>query len=179
MSRSWHRQEYRLSVVFVFYNYRGKVRSVLYSSHTRKLISSGDDAMVGVWDVETQREETAEWGAGSTCEKCSIPFFWNVKEMWAKKTIGVRQVYLTCTTYHFSMLGTSVALPFVYYMCVRLNFHDLLHFQYPFPRSCIHCSFVLCTNFVLWVLLKGYIVKAVCECSCTLSLSLSLSCTHT
>ena len=79
--------------------------------------------------------------------------------------------YHTCTTYHFSMLGTSVALPFVY-MCVRLNFHDFLHFQYPFPRSCIHCSFVLCTNFVLWVLLKGYIVKAVCECSCTLSLSL-------
>ena len=47
---------------------------------------------MGVWDVETQREETAEWGAGSTCEKCGVPFFWNVKEMWAKKAIGVRQV---------------------------------------------------------------------------------------
>ena len=72
--------------------YRGKIRSVLYSPHTRKLLSSGEDAQVGVWDVDIQREETAEWGAGNTCEKCGIPFFWNVKEMWAKKTIGVRQV---------------------------------------------------------------------------------------
>ena len=36
--------------------------------------------------------QTAEWGAGSSCEKCGIPFFWNMKEMWAKKTVGVRQV---------------------------------------------------------------------------------------
>ena len=36
--------------------------------------------------------QTAEWGAGSACEKCGVPFFWNVKEMWAQKTVGVRQV---------------------------------------------------------------------------------------
>ena len=51
---------------------RGKVRSLIYSTHTRKLVSSADDGHVGVWDVETQREETAEWGAGNTCEKCGI-----------------------------------------------------------------------------------------------------------
>ena len=80
-------------IVCFLSNYRGKIRSVLYSPHTRKLLSSGEDGQVGVWDVDIQREETAEWGAGNTCEKCGIPFFWNVKEMWSKKTIGVRQVY--------------------------------------------------------------------------------------
>ena len=86
-------------------NYRGKIRSVLYSPHTRKLLSSGEDGQVGVWDVDIQREETAEWGAGNTCEKCGIPFFWNVKEMWAKKTIGVRQV---CRTFALSIHGPSL-----------------------------------------------------------------------
>ena len=71
---------------------RGKLCSLLYSSHTRKLISSDDDSKVGVWDMTMDRQETAEWAAGSLCEKCSIPFFWNVKEMWSQKTVGVRQV---------------------------------------------------------------------------------------
>ena len=64
----------------------------MYSSHTQKLISSADDGAVGVWDMTMERQETAEWGGGSACEKCGIPFFWNVKEMWAQKTVGVRQV---------------------------------------------------------------------------------------
>ena len=36
--------------------------------------------------------QTAEWGGGSTCEKCGIPFFWNIKDMWSRKVLGVRQV---------------------------------------------------------------------------------------
>lgn len=70
----------------------GKLRSLLYSSHTRKLISSDDEGKVGVWDMTMDRQETAEWAPGSACEKCGIPFFWNVKEMWTQKTVGVRQV---------------------------------------------------------------------------------------
>ena len=65
---------------------------MLYSNHTRKLVSSDDEGKVGVWDMSVERQETAEWAAGSACEKCGIPFFWNVKEMWAQKTVGVRQV---------------------------------------------------------------------------------------
>ena len=70
----------------------GKLCSLLYSSHTRKLISSDDEGKIGVWDMTMDRQETAEWAAGSACEKCHIPFFWNVKEMWTQKTVGVRQV---------------------------------------------------------------------------------------
>ena len=47
---------------------------------------------MGVWDMTQDRQETAEWAVGNACEKCSIPFFWNVKEMWSQKTVGVRQV---------------------------------------------------------------------------------------
>ena len=47
---------------------------------------------MGVWDMSRDRQETAEWAPGSACEKCGIPFFWNVKEMWSQKTVGVRQV---------------------------------------------------------------------------------------
>ena len=35
--------------------------------------------------------QTAEWGAGSSCEKCGHPFFWNFKDMWSKKAVGLRQ----------------------------------------------------------------------------------------
>ncbi len=78
--------------IILYVTSRGKLCSLLYSSHTRKLVSSDDDGKVGVWDMSTDRQETAEWAAGSCCEKCSIPFFWNVKQMWAQKTVGVRQV---------------------------------------------------------------------------------------
>ena len=42
--------------------------------------------------MSKERQETAEWAPGSACEKCGIPFFWNFKEMWSQKTVGVRQV---------------------------------------------------------------------------------------
>lgn len=70
--------------------HKGKIRA-LYFSATHKLMSAAEDKVMGVWDLETERQETAEWGAGSACEKCGVPFFWNIKEMWAQKTVGVRQ----------------------------------------------------------------------------------------
>jgi len=56
------------------------------------LVSSDDEGKVGMWDMTQARQETAEWAVGNACEKCGIPFFWNVKEMWSQKTVGVRQV---------------------------------------------------------------------------------------
>ncbi len=72
--------------------HRGKIKALGYSTETRRLLSASDDGLVGVWDLDTERQETAEWGGGSKCEKCGVPFFWNVKEMWAQKKVGVRQV---------------------------------------------------------------------------------------
>jgi WD40 repeat protein len=69
----------------------GKIRSLAYSSHTRKLLSSSEDGKLGVWDMDVDREETVEWAHSNICEKCSVPFFWNFRVMWDNKMIGVRQ----------------------------------------------------------------------------------------
>lgn len=71
--------------------HKEKIVALAYSSSAQKLLSSSEDGCMGIWNLEGERVETAEWGAGSSCEKCGIPFFWNVKEMWSKKTVGVRQ----------------------------------------------------------------------------------------
>ena len=47
------------------------------------------------WDFSLFLPQTVEWARGNVCEKCGIPFFWNVKEMWKSKTLGVRQVRQT------------------------------------------------------------------------------------
>lgn len=38
----------------------GKIRSLAYSTITRKLISTSDDNMLGVWDMDTDREEVSK-----------------------------------------------------------------------------------------------------------------------
>ena len=40
--------------------------------------------------------QTPEWSNSDVCQKCSTPFFWNVKAMWEAKTVGVRQVRFCC-----------------------------------------------------------------------------------
>ncbi|XP_072180306.1 WD repeat and FYVE domain-containing protein 2-like [Diadema setosum] len=69
----------------------GKVDAICYSARSRHLISGGDDARIVVWDMDERRKETPDWHESDVCEKCGDPFFWNFKEMWEKKTIGVRQ----------------------------------------------------------------------------------------
>jgi len=36
--------------------------------------------------------QPVKWHESDECEKCSSPFFWNLKLMWEAKTIGGRQV---------------------------------------------------------------------------------------
>ncbi|CAI8007374.1 WD repeat and FYVE domain-containing protein 2 [Geodia barretti] len=71
--------------------HKAKLTDLCFSPQVKRLLSSSERGNVGIWDLDIQREETAEWGGGSTCEKCGIPFFWNVKDMWTRKVIGVRQ----------------------------------------------------------------------------------------
>lgn len=37
-------------------------------------------------------EKTPEWLDSDSCQKCDQPFFWNFKQMWDTKKIGLRQV---------------------------------------------------------------------------------------
>ncbi|XP_063967362.1 WD repeat and FYVE domain-containing protein 2-like isoform X1 [Lytechinus pictus] len=69
----------------------GKVDAVSYCGRSKHLFSGGDDGQIVVWDMDDRRKETPDWQESDVCQKCGDPFFWNFKEMWEKKTIGVRQ----------------------------------------------------------------------------------------
>ena len=61
--------------------------------HLRKLlITCSADGHIGVWPMDIKRNETPKWVESDSCQICRTPFFWNVREMWAQKQIGLRQV---------------------------------------------------------------------------------------
>uniref|UniRef100_A0A8D0BP28 WD repeat and FYVE domain containing 2 n=1 Tax=Salvator merianae TaxID=96440 RepID=A0A8D0BP28_SALMN len=68
-----------------------KVQSLSYSHPTRQLISCGADGGIVVWNMDVERQETPEWLDSDSCQKCDQPFFWNFKQMWDSKKIGLRQ----------------------------------------------------------------------------------------
>jgi hypothetical protein len=41
--------------------------------------------------------KTPEWLDSDSCQKCDQPFFWNFKQMWDSKKIGLRQVGDMCS----------------------------------------------------------------------------------
>lgn len=38
--------------------------------------------------------KTKEWLESDSCQRCGVPFFWNVKQMWSDRKIGFRQVQI-------------------------------------------------------------------------------------
>ncbi|XP_053141086.1 WD repeat and FYVE domain-containing protein 2 isoform X2 [Hemicordylus capensis] len=68
-----------------------KVQSLSFAHHTRQLISCGADGGIVVWNMDVERQETPEWLDSDSCQKCDQPFFWNFKQMWDSKKIGLRQ----------------------------------------------------------------------------------------
>uniref|UniRef100_A0AAY5L423 FYVE-type domain-containing protein n=1 Tax=Esox lucius TaxID=8010 RepID=A0AAY5L423_ESOLU len=68
-----------------------KVQGLCYAPHTRQLISCSADGAIVVWNMDVTRQETPEWLDSDSCQKCEQPFFWNFKQMWDSKKIGLRQ----------------------------------------------------------------------------------------
>ncbi|XP_029426415.1 WD repeat and FYVE domain-containing protein 2 isoform X2 [Nannospalax galili] len=68
-----------------------KIQALSYAQHTRQLISCGGDGGIVVWNMDVERQETPEWLDSDSCQKCDQPFFWNFKQMWDNKKIGLRQ----------------------------------------------------------------------------------------
>ncbi|MGH0143100.1 UNVERIFIED_CONTAM: hypothetical protein FKN15_029791 [Acipenser sinensis] len=68
-----------------------KVQGLCYAHHTRQLISCSSDGGIVIWNMDVQRQETPEWLDSDSCQKCEQPFFWNFKQMWDSKKIGLRQ----------------------------------------------------------------------------------------
>uniref|UniRef100_A0A9J7YTF3 WD repeat and FYVE domain containing 1 n=1 Tax=Cyprinus carpio carpio TaxID=630221 RepID=A0A9J7YTF3_CYPCA len=68
-----------------------KVQALRYLPLTRQLVSCSADGGITVWNMETTREEAPQWQESDSCQKCEQPFFWNIKQMWDSKTLGLRQ----------------------------------------------------------------------------------------
>ncbi|KTF88326.1 hypothetical protein cypCar_00025883 [Cyprinus carpio] len=68
-----------------------KVQALWYLPLTHQLLSCSADGGITVWNMETTREEAPQWLDSDSCQKCAQPFFWNIKQMWDSKTLGLRQ----------------------------------------------------------------------------------------
>lgn len=61
-------------------------------------VSFGSDTGSTVWAAShcdllcALFDKTPEWLDSDSCQKCDQPFFWNFKQMWDSKKIGLRQV---------------------------------------------------------------------------------------
>uniref|UniRef100_A0A8C9WPE0 WD repeat and FYVE domain containing 1 n=1 Tax=Scleropages formosus TaxID=113540 RepID=A0A8C9WPE0_SCLFO len=68
-----------------------RVQALRYLQLTRQLVSCSADGGITVWNMDTPREEAPQWLDSDSCQKCEQPFFWNLKQMWDTKTLGLRQ----------------------------------------------------------------------------------------
>uniref|UniRef100_A0A3Q3FRM3 WD repeat and FYVE domain containing 1 n=1 Tax=Labrus bergylta TaxID=56723 RepID=A0A3Q3FRM3_9LABR len=68
-----------------------RVQAIRFLQLTRQLLSCSADGGIAVWNMDTQREEAPQWLDSDSCQKCEQPFFWNIKQMWDSKTLGLRQ----------------------------------------------------------------------------------------
>lgn len=75
---------------FIELNGHQKPVAALFTQR-KKLYSLGIDGTQISWDMASKRQQAADWAESDSCEACNDPFFWNVKQMWLDKKIGVRQ----------------------------------------------------------------------------------------
>ncbi|EDV21990.1 uncharacterized protein TRIADDRAFT_29458 [Trichoplax adhaerens] len=81
----------RKGTVYQLHGHGDKIRALHYVREASKLISVADDGFIVTWKMDVDRVETKEWLESDSCQRCDVPFFWNVKQMWSEKKIGFRQ----------------------------------------------------------------------------------------
>jgi len=107
--------------------HKNKVTSVCYSATGRKLVSAGEDSMLWLWSMAVKRLEAPEWAESSTCQRCSRPFFWNLRAMFDQRQLGLRQ-------HHCRLCGRAVCHDCSPNRCVL----PVYGFEYP-VRVCTEC----------------------------------------
>jgi len=66
-----------------------------------KLFSVDESGHLVCWDLKAKRSMPPPWRESDRCEICDVPFFWNFKVIWDRKTLGVRR-------HHCRICGSSV-----------------------------------------------------------------------
>ncbi|PIO22710.1 hypothetical protein AB205_0152380, partial [Aquarana catesbeiana] len=75
----------------ILQGHHDKVQGLCYLQLTRQLVSCSVDGGICVWNMDIDREEAPQWLESDSCQKCAQPFFWNIRQMWDTKTLGLRQ----------------------------------------------------------------------------------------
>lgn len=91
-------------------------------------LSGGDDGSLVAWDMKARREPNPDWANSDNCQRCDVPFFWNLRAMWDRKVVGLRQ-------HHCRICGAAVC-----YNCSQCRVrHPRLGYEIP-VRSCEGCK---------------------------------------
>uniref|UniRef100_A0AAX7UFC0 FYVE-type domain-containing protein n=1 Tax=Astatotilapia calliptera TaxID=8154 RepID=A0AAX7UFC0_ASTCA len=106
------RQTY--STITTLKGHEGSVGALWWDPVQRLLFSGASDHSVIMWDIgglivslhsgmgshvsvcvmlafESVCLQAPQWLDSDSCQKCEQPFFWNIKQMWDTKTLGLRQ----------------------------------------------------------------------------------------
>ena len=100
-----------IHIVFTVFNYEDNNIHHLYTTRSKTIITQSDGVLNNAenhscfWNRSCNilsslvssyfpsiSVQTPEWAEADACQKCDMPFFWNMKAMWEKKTMGRRQV---------------------------------------------------------------------------------------
>uniref|UniRef100_A0A8D1GJU4 WD repeat and FYVE domain containing 1 n=1 Tax=Sus scrofa TaxID=9823 RepID=A0A8D1GJU4_PIG len=70
-----------------------KGRTLLLQGHQCVAVGVGGERIRGRarWRGSLSYREAPQWLESDSCQKCEQPFFWNIKQMWDTKTLGLRQ----------------------------------------------------------------------------------------
>ncbi|NWI68766.1 WDFY1 protein, partial [Todus mexicanus] len=103
------------SVITTLKGHEGSITSLWWDPMQRLLFSGASDHSIIMWDIGGRKGRTLllqghqyvavpyfsytfcnehrapQWLESDSCQKCEQPFFWNIKQMWDTKTLGLRQ----------------------------------------------------------------------------------------
>ncbi|XP_007933760.1 WD repeat and FYVE domain-containing protein 1 [Orycteropus afer afer] len=88
------------SVITTLKGHEGSIVCLWWDPIQRLLFSGASDNSIIMWDIGGRKGRTLllqghqcapQWLESDSCQKCEQPFFWNIKQMWDTKTLGLRQ----------------------------------------------------------------------------------------
>uniref|UniRef100_A0AC34F2P7 FYVE-type domain-containing protein n=1 Tax=Panagrolaimus sp. ES5 TaxID=591445 RepID=A0AC34F2P7_9BILA len=80
-----------------------KISALVLAENPARLFSVDESGHLVCWDLKAKRIMAPGWHDHDRCELCDVPFFWNVKLCWDRKTVGVRR-------HHCRTCGHSVCV---------------------------------------------------------------------
>uniref|UniRef100_A0A8R1U2L6 FYVE-type domain-containing protein n=1 Tax=Onchocerca volvulus TaxID=6282 RepID=A0A8R1U2L6_ONCVO len=108
--------------------HNNRLTCLRYAQHKKRLFSADEDGSLVCWDMTAKRVETPGWKTSDSCQLCDSPFFWNFREMWDKKVVGLRQ-------HHCRTCGNAVCAK----CCANTTRYPPMGYELP-VRICNACQ---------------------------------------